>query len=166
VSNKPIKKIDWDKVDTIPENSYDYEGAPELTEEMMQIAFIRQPILSARKASKKELYMKINKQIQKEIEALANMPDSDIDYSDIPEVDSQTKFTRVSNKQFNEFMNSEISFDKFVELMNTQDAEMVSVNIRLNREVVDFFKQHSKKYQVKINETLLMLVHQYKQQHH
>lgn len=97
---------------------------------------------------------------------LANMPDSDIDYSDIPEMDSQTKFARVSNKQFNEFMNSEISFDKFVELMNTQDAEMVSVNIRLNREVVDFFKQHSKKYQVKINETLLMLVHQYKQQHH
>lgn len=83
--------------------------------------------------------MKINKQIQKEIEALANMPDSDIDYSDIPEVDSQTKFTRVSNKQFNEFMNSELSFDKFVELMNTQDAEMVSVNIRLNREEVDFF---------------------------
>ena len=83
--------------------------------------------------------MKINKQIQKEIEALANMPDSDIDYSDIPEVDSQTKFTRVSNKQFNEFMNSELSFDTFVDLMNTHDAEMVSVNIRLNREEVDFF---------------------------
>ena len=77
--------------------------------------------------------MKINKQIQKEIEALANMPDSDIDYSDIdysdidysdidysdidysdidysdiPEMDSQIKFTRVSNKQFNEFVNSEV----------------------------------------------------------
>jgi|LauGreDrversion4_2_1035121.scaffolds.fasta_scaffold500392_3 uncharacterized protein (DUF4415 family) len=110
--------------------------------------------------------MKINKQMQKEIEALANMQDSDIDYSDIPEMDSQTKFTRVSNKQFNEFVSSELSFDKFVELMNNQDAEMVSVNIRLNREVVDFFKQHSKKYQVKINEALLMLVHQYKQQQH
>ncbi len=52
--------------------------------------------------------MKTNKQIQKEIEALANMPDSDIYYSDIPEMDSQIKFTRVSNKQFNEFVNSEV----------------------------------------------------------
>lgn len=44
MSNKPIKKIDWDKVDAIPESSYDYEEAPELTDEMMKIAFIRQPI--------------------------------------------------------------------------------------------------------------------------
>lgn len=44
--------------------------------------------------------------------------------------------------------------------MESPDPDMVTVNIRLNREIVDFFKQHSKKYQVKINEVLLMLVHQ------
>lgn len=108
--------------------------------------------------------MKISKHAQKELETLANLPDSEIDYSDIPEVDNPADFKRVSNKQFSEFVNSNLSFDKFVELMETPDPDMVSVNIRLNREVVEFFKQHSKKYQVKINEALLMLVHQYKQQ--
>ena len=38
-----IKKIDWDKVDAIPESSYNYEEAPELTKEFLKIAFIRKP---------------------------------------------------------------------------------------------------------------------------
>lgn len=39
-----MPKINWDKVDAIPEDSFDYDEAPELTEEMMRIAFIRKPI--------------------------------------------------------------------------------------------------------------------------
>lgn len=44
MSKKSINKIDWEKVDAIPEDSYDYDEAPELTEEMMRIAFVRKPI--------------------------------------------------------------------------------------------------------------------------
>lgn len=110
---------------------------------------------------------KPSKAVIAELEALKKIKDEDIDYSDIPEVDNQEAFKRVSNKQFNKFISSnQLSFDKFVELMEANEPEMVSVNIRLDREVVDFFKQHSKKYQVKINEALLMLVHQYKQLKH
>ena len=87
-------------------------------------------------------------------------------YSDIPEVNNPADFKRVFKKQFSEFVNSNLPFDKFAELMESPDPDMVTVNIRLNREIVDFFKQHSKKYQVKINEVLLMLVHQYKQHQH
>ena len=43
MKTKYTKKIDWDKVDTIPESDYDYEDAPELTEEFLEIAFIRKP---------------------------------------------------------------------------------------------------------------------------
>lgn len=35
------KKIDWDKVDAIPEDSYDYDEAPELTEEALTNAKVR-----------------------------------------------------------------------------------------------------------------------------
>lgn len=43
MKTKYTKKIDWDKVDAIPENSYNYDEAPELTEEFLKIAFIRKP---------------------------------------------------------------------------------------------------------------------------
>lgn len=44
MNKKSSNKIDWDKIDAIPEDSYDYDEAPELTEEMMKIAFTRKPI--------------------------------------------------------------------------------------------------------------------------
>lgn len=44
VSKKSTNKIDWEKVDAIPQENYDYDEAPELTAEMMKIAFIRKPI--------------------------------------------------------------------------------------------------------------------------
>lgn len=43
MKTKSTKKIDWDKVDAIPENGYNYDEAPELTEEFLKIAFIRKP---------------------------------------------------------------------------------------------------------------------------
>lgn len=43
MKTKSTKKIDWDKVDAIPESSYNYDESPELTEEFLKIAFIRKP---------------------------------------------------------------------------------------------------------------------------
>lgn len=37
------KKINWDKVDAIPEDSYDYNEAPELTEGSLANAVVRKP---------------------------------------------------------------------------------------------------------------------------
>ncbi len=42
MSNKS-SKIDWKKVDAISEDTYDYDEAPELTEEFLKLAFIRKP---------------------------------------------------------------------------------------------------------------------------
>jgi uncharacterized protein (DUF4415 family) len=67
------------------------------------------------------------------------LTDDTIDYSDSPEV-----------------------IEDFFKIMTKREPEKVLVNIRLNREVVDFFKQHSNKYQTKINEVLLSLVHSYR----
>jgi len=38
-----MKKINWRKVDAIAEKNYDYDEAPELTEEFLKIAFTRKP---------------------------------------------------------------------------------------------------------------------------
>jgi uncharacterized protein (DUF4415 family) len=70
------------------------------------------------------------------------LTDDTIDYSDSPEVT-----------------------EEFFKIMTKRDPEKVLVNLRLNREIVDFFKEHSNKYQTKINEVLLSLVHSYKKSH-
>lgn len=76
MSNKQLKPIDWDKVDAIDEADYDYDEAPELTEEFLKIAFMRKP----------------------------------------------------THKQ--------------------------PISLRLDSDIIDFFKSHSKKYQTKINDVL------------
>ena len=48
VSNKKDKKIDWDKVDAIPEDSYDYDEAPELTKGALANAELRKPKFNAK----------------------------------------------------------------------------------------------------------------------
>lgn len=70
------------------------------------------------------------------------MTDEDIDYSDSPEVT-----------------------EELFKLMTKEEPEKVMVNLRLNREIVDFFKEHSNKYQTRINEVLLAIVHNYKKLH-
>jgi len=70
------------------------------------------------------------------------LSDETIDYSDSPEVT-----------------------EEFFKIMTRREPEKVLVNLRLNREIVDFFKQHSDKYQTKINEVLLSLVRSYKKLH-
>jgi len=70
------------------------------------------------------------------------LTDDTIDYSDSPEVT-----------------------EEFFKIMTRREPEKMLVNLRLNREIVDFFKEHSNKYQTKINEVLLSLVHSYKKSH-
>ena len=70
------------------------------------------------------------------------MTDEDIDYSDSPEIK-----------------------EALFKLMTREEPEKVVVNLRLNREIVDFFKKHSRKYQTRINDVLLAIVHDYKKLH-
>lgn len=70
------------------------------------------------------------------------MTDNDIDYTDSPEVK-----------------------EEFFKLMTQEEPEKVVVNLRLNREIVDFFKSHSRKYQTRINDVLLAIVRDYKKSH-
>jgi uncharacterized protein (DUF4415 family) len=70
------------------------------------------------------------------------MTDKEIDYSDSPEVS-----------------------EELFKLMTKEEPEKIVVNLRLDREVVDFFKKHSNKYQTRINEVLLAIVHSYKKSH-
>ena len=43
--------------------------------------------------------------------------------------------------------------------------QKIPVTIKLDRKVIEFFKEHSKKYQVKINEVLLAFVKTYEKSH-
>lgn len=65
-------RFDWDKVDAIPENTYNYDDAPELTEEFLKIAFIRKPTHKKPVSLRLdedivEFFKKINKQYQTKI---------------------------------------------------------------------------------------------------
>ena len=57
------------------------------------------------------------------------------------------------------------SIDELFQLMTKEEPEKIIVNLRLDREIVDFFKEHSAKYQTRINEVLLAMVHRYKKSH-
>jgi uncharacterized protein (DUF4415 family) len=71
-----------------------------------------------------------------------NLTDNTMDYSDSPEVT-----------------------EEFFKIMTRRDPEKVVVNLRLNREVVDFFRAGGKKYQNRINDVLVSVVNQYKKTH-
>jgi uncharacterized protein (DUF4415 family) len=70
------------------------------------------------------------------------MKDQEIDYTDSPE-----------------------ATDEMFALMTKRDPEKIKVNLSLNVEIVDFFKKHGNKYQTRINDVLLALVHNYKKSH-
>lgn len=75
-------------------------------------------------------------------ERLNAMTDEDIDYTDSPE-----------------------ATDEMFALMTKRDPEKIKVNLSLNVEIVDFFKAQGNKYQTRINDVLLALVHNYKKTH-
>lgn len=72
------------------------------------------------------------------------MTDDDIDYSDSPE----------------------ITQEMFKVMKKFEPTKKVLVNLRMDAEIVDFFKANSKQYQTKINEVLLTFVRGYKKAHH
>jgi uncharacterized protein (DUF4415 family) len=67
------------------------------------------------------------------------MTDNEIDYTDSPE-----------------------ATEEMFALMTARKPEKVKVNLNLNREIIDFFKQQGNKYQTRINDVLLAMVHKYK----
>lgn len=85
-------------------------------------------------------YTKLTKAQQKELAALAALPDGDIDTSDIPE---RTDW-------------SEAEIGKFYRPIKK------SVTIRLDADVIAWFKAHNKKYQSAVNQALreYMITHQ------
>jgi len=75
---------------------------------------------------------KISKQQQDEIDYLNNLPDSNIDTSDIPEV--------------TDWSNAEIG--KFYRPRKKQ------VTLRLDADMLEWFRKHGNKYQTRINQIL------------
>jgi uncharacterized protein (DUF4415 family) len=80
---------------------------------------------------------------------------------------SKTNWLKVDTMTDDEidYTNSpEVTEDLF-KLMTKEEPEKVTVNLKLDREIVDFFKTHSKKYQTRINEVLRAMVRSYKNAH-
>ncbi|MBX9597012.1 MAG: BrnA antitoxin family protein [Burkholderiales bacterium] len=91
---------------------------------------------------------------EERLKKLAQMSDDEIDYSDIPSITDFAGWVRLSE------INKE-----FAAVIEQPESEKITVNLRLDKEIVDFFKENSKRYQSKINEALLLLVRQYKKSH-
>ena len=83
---------------------------------------------------------KVTKEQKSEIQTLAEMPEGDINTKDIPEVD---------------FTDGKVEIGKFYRPLKK------SVTIRLDADVIAWFKEHSTKYQTEVNQALreYMLTH-------
>ena len=71
---------------------------------------------------------------RKRLAAVAALPDKDIDYSDIPRSDKSVKWTRPGA------------------LVSTENKQQIT--LRLDAEVLDFFRNTGKRYQSRINAAL------------
>lgn len=94
---------------------------------------------------------------------LVKMPDSEIDYSDIPETTDFSGWVRVENMpiakaviQSAKQKNLSINFDKVqniladIEKANTKSQ----ISLRLDNDIVEYYKHKGKKYQSMINNIL------------
>ena len=72
------------------------------------------------------------------LEELAAMPDSEIDYSDIPELDEE--------------------FFKHARLVIPEEEGKERITIRLSKRVLDFFRNQGKGYQTRIDAVLRVYV--------
>lgn len=94
------------------------------------------------------------------------MPDEDIDYSDIPDMGSSTGWSKLyPEADSNAVINDKMMFEALTKVLKADDPDKIPVTLKLDPRIVDFFKKHSKKYQVKINEVLLEFVNQYEKSH-
>jgi uncharacterized protein (DUF4415 family) len=93
------------------------------------------------------------------LKKLAAMPDEDVDYSDIPDMSNTTGWKKLYPKANNDTVITDtMMFEALARVFDEAESEKIPVTLKLDRKVVDFFKEHSKKYQVKINEVLLAFV--------
>jgi uncharacterized protein (DUF4415 family) len=100
------------------------------------------------------------------IKKLVEIPDNDIDYSDIPDMSNSTGWQRLYPEAGSDTnITDKMMFDALSRAFEAPELEKVPVTIKLDPRIVEFFKQHSKKYQVKINDVLMEFVNTYKKSH-
>lgn len=96
---------------------------------------------------------------------LTNMPDNEIDYSDIEDMSKSKGWKKLYPTPTKEsVITDKMMFDALVKAFE-EDDQKLAVTIKLNRRIIDFFKSHSNKYQTKINEVLLAFVDNYEKLH-
>ena len=71
------------------------------------------------------------------------MDDESIDYSDIPELTPEI----AKNAKF-------MSMDTFLKNLDITNKGKVDIHIKLDKDIVDFFKSQGKRYQTRINSLL------------
>ncbi|MBX9597114.1 MAG: BrnA antitoxin family protein [Burkholderiales bacterium] len=108
----------------------------------------------------------MNKMTDAQLKKLAAIPDESIDYSDIPDM-SKTKGWEKLYPDANEktVITDKMMFDALTKALKSEDPDKIPVTLKLDPKIVTFFKQHSKKYQTKINDVLLEFVNQYEKSH-
>ncbi len=105
----------------------------------------------------------MSKMTNMQLKKLSQLSDDEIDYSDIPSVKNTKNWKRLYSDGAS-VISDKIMFDALSKVFE-EDPEKVPVTIKLDKKVITFFKDHSKKYQVKINEVLLAFVKTYEQSH-
>ncbi|MDD3266842.1 MAG: BrnA antitoxin family protein [Burkholderiales bacterium] len=100
--------------------------------------------------------MKISKKLNEELKALASLSDETIDYSDIPAVEDFSQFRHVSDSVLNEMVNNDLSWNEVVQILDTIESSKVKdqISLRLDHDIVQYFKSYGKKYQTRINDIL------------
>lgn len=105
----------------------------------------------------------MKKMTDAQLRKLAEMPDDDIDYSDIPPVADFSGFVRVGNKSLDEVVKQSIDQQKlqvdWAELNQVlsdirRAGEKDRISLRLDGDVSDYYKSQGKKYQTRINDIL------------
>ena len=103
---------------------------------------------------------------EEQIAHLKSLKDKDIDYSDIPDISSSKNWKRLyPDATKDTIITDKMMFEALAKVLHEDEPDKVPVTIKLDRKVVDFFKEHSKKYQVKINEVLMAFVQTYEESH-
>ena len=100
------------------------------------------------------------------LKKLADMPDDEIDYSDIPDTGNTKGWKRLyPDVDQSTMITDEMMFKALASVLDEAESEKIPVTLKLDLKVVIFFKEHSKKYQVKINEVLSTFVKVYEASH-
>lgn len=104
---------------------------------------------------------------QEQIEYLKNIKDENIDYSDIPAVEDFSPFKQVSNDIFSKMVSENLSWEQVCTILDDIEASKIKdrVSLRLDHDVVQYFKGHGRKYQTRINDILRAFMLAEKQAH-